>query len=58
MSGSILSSEIKQLEFSFTPLKKKKYKVYIPIALQQVIPTKVFGYFNPGSAFSTVTLQQ
>jgi hypothetical protein len=57
MSGSILSSEIKQLEFSFTPLKKKKYKVHIPISLQQLNPAQPFGYFLPGSALNTQSLK-
>ena len=32
----IKASEIKSVEFSFIPLKKKKYKIQIPVSIKQM----------------------
>jgi len=43
----------KSLEFNFIPLKKKKYKINVPILFKQMPINPVFGYFSPGSASNT-----
>lgn len=48
--GTLKALESKNLEFNFIPLKKKKYKISVPIKLSQVIGQAVIGYYHPGSA--------
>jgi hypothetical protein len=51
--GSLKAQEFKSLEFNFIPLKKKKYKINVPILFKQMPINPVYGFFNPGSALNT-----
>lgn len=41
---------MKNIEFNFIPLKKKKYKIHVPIIMKSVSNKTVVGYHLPGSA--------
>jgi hypothetical protein len=48
-SGMLKAMEKKNLEVNFIPLRKKKYKIEVPIALSSSISDNTVGYHAPGS---------
>ncbi len=49
-AGQLKAQEKKTLEINFIPLKKKKYKLDVPIHLHSGSHSAVVGFHHPGSA--------